>query len=70
MKNLVNMLLSVFCIGALLFFCFGFLSTFEPIEQSVQITWRIVYGIAALLAVAGLILLSLPRRKANHSAEV
>lgn len=62
MKIVVRLLLSLGCIGVLLFCCFGFLATFEPLARSVQLTWRAVYSAVAILAVTGVVLLCRPRR--------
>jgi len=62
MNMLVRLLLSAVCIGVLLFCCFGFMATFEPLDRSVQITWRVVYSVAGALAVTGVVLLNRPRR--------
>ena len=67
MKILCRLLLSSVCIGVLLFCGFGFLATFEPLDRSVQITWRVVYSVVGILAVTGAVLLNRPRRKADNS---
>lgn len=61
-----RLLFSQACLGVLLFCCFGFMATFEPLERSVQMAWRVVYGTVGIVAVTGLVLLNRPRRKANN----
>ena len=56
MKTLARILVSVFCLAVLLFCCFGFLATFEPLDRSVQITFRLVYGFVGFLAVLGIVM--------------
>ena len=63
-KILVRLLLSAACVGVLLFCCFGFMATFEPLDRSVQMTWRGVYAVVGFLSVTGLVLLNRLRRKA------
>lgn len=55
---LVRIPLSVICVGIMLFSCFGFLCTFEPMDRSVQITWRLIYALSLILSGAGLVLLN------------
>jgi hypothetical protein len=54
----IRILLSLVCVGVLLFCTFGFMATFEPLERSVQTTWRSIYGVVAVLSVAGLVYLN------------
>ncbi len=55
MKNniLVRLLLSACCIGALLFCSLGFMATFEPLDPTIQVTWRVIYSIGAALSLGG-----------------
>ena len=66
MKIVVRLLLSVLCAGVLLFCCYGFLCTFEPLDRSVQMTWRVIYCAVGILSVTGVVLLNRPRRKAEN----
>jgi hypothetical protein len=37
---------------ALIAFCiFGFVATFEPMDPAKAMTWRIIYGVAALASI-------------------
>ena len=56
MNIVLKRLLSLILAGILLFSIFGFLATYEPLDRSVQLTWRMIYGIAGVLCIAGLVL--------------
>ncbi|MCB1088257.1 MAG: hypothetical protein KDM63_14505 [Verrucomicrobiae bacterium] len=48
---------------AVMAFCgFGFLATFEPLDASTQLTWRIVYGLVGLACLGGIVALFVPRK--------
>lgn len=64
-KILARLLSSAVCIGVLLFCCFGFLATFEPLDRSIQITWRVIYSVGGIVSLTGIMLLNRPRRKAD-----
>jgi hypothetical protein len=55
-------MISFLCLGVLLFAGFGFMATFEPLPESTQVTWRIVYSVLGLLSLLGLIRVNLPRK--------
>lgn len=42
---------------------FGFLATFEPLDESTQLAWRAGYGLAGLACLGGLVALLRPRRR-------
>ena len=44
------------------FSIFGFLATFEPLDQATRMTWRAVYSVLFIASVAGLFMLNLSRR--------
>lgn len=45
-------------------FCvFGFMATFEPLDASTQLTWRVVYGLVGLASLAGAIWVALPGKR-------
>ena len=45
-------------------FCvFGFLTTFEPLERSTQIVFRIFYSVAFLACLASIVWLARPKKK-------
>ena len=69
MTLLPRLLLSALCVCVLLFCCFGFMATFEPLERSVQIKFRVIYSVIGMLAVAGAFLLNRPRRKKEDTNE-
>ncbi|MCF7955959.1 MAG: hypothetical protein K9M75_09180 [Phycisphaerae bacterium] len=50
-RTLVSLVLA----GVLLFCVFGFMATFEPLERSVQIKWRLVYSIITIVCIGGFI---------------
>ena len=54
MNSILKVTLSLLLAGGVIFSFFGFLSTYEPLARSVQITWRIVYGGMGLACAAGL----------------
>jgi hypothetical protein len=44
-------------------FCvFGFMATFEPLDPTTQLTWRIVYGTVAIACIALVIWLAVSRK--------
>jgi len=52
------LLLAALVLTTVLSFCFfGFLATFEPLEEGRALTWRLVYGGVGALAVLGIALL-------------
>ena len=55
MNLLIRVVFSVICVCVLLFCCFGFLATFEPLDHAVQLTWRLIYGAVGVVAVAGIV---------------
>lgn len=61
-KIMLRLGLSLILTAVLLFCVFGFMATFEPLERSVQIKWRIVYCIIALGCIGGFILVWRPSK--------
>lgn len=51
-----RMIPSALLVALLLFGVFGFRATFEPLEPSVRVTWRLIHGFLVVLALAGLVL--------------
>lgn len=39
-------------LGVVAFCAFGFLATFEPIEQGQQLMWRAAYGVVGVASIA------------------
>lgn len=62
MNPLPRLLLSLILVGMLLFCVFGVMATFEPLERSIQMTWRLVYATAGVVAVVALVLVNRRRR--------
>jgi hypothetical protein len=65
-KMMFRLLRSLILVGILSFCVFGFMATYEPLDRSVQLTWRLIYGIAGVACIGGLIFiwqLSESRRK-------
>jgi hypothetical protein len=56
---------AILLLPILLFCCFGFAGTFEPMDRWLQITGRVVYLVVALSCLAGIVWLALPRTR-NH----
>jgi hypothetical protein len=62
MNRVLRLALSL-TLGALACFSiFGFLATFEPLDQATRMTWRVVYSVLFIASVAGFFMLNLPRR--------
>ncbi len=47
--------MSLILITVILFCVFGYIATYEPLEKSIQLTWRIVYGIIGVAAIVGML---------------
>jgi len=62
MPVIVRIIIALALIPVLGFCIFGFLATFEPLDAATQLRWRLAYGVAGMLCLAGLVLLALPRR--------
>ncbi len=62
MSRTFQVLITVIGVCVLIFCCNGFMATFEPLERSTQITWRINYSVVALLTLAALVFINRPRR--------
>lgn len=61
--NITLKIIGSLALLAVLAFCvFGFMATFEPLDASTQLTWRVIYGLAGLASVGGIVFL-LRRRK-------
>lgn len=63
MPLLIRIILALVLIAVLLFCAYGFLATFEPLERSVQITWRIVYGGVGSACIGGAAWLVFAKRR-------
>jgi hypothetical protein len=48
--KITSILISLLCAGVFLFCVYGFLATFEPLDASTQITFRIIYGFIGFIA--------------------
>ncbi|MEM7261378.1 MAG: hypothetical protein AAF488_05260 [Planctomycetota bacterium] len=59
----MKFLLAVTLLGVTAFCGFGFLATFEPLDRSMQIAWRVAYGSGFLGALVGMA--ALARRKTD-----
>lgn len=42
---------------------FGFMATFELLDASTQLTWRLFHGVGILASLAAAVLVTLPRKK-------
>ncbi len=49
-----RLVLSVFLGGILLLCLFGFVATFEPLDPSIQLRMRLIYGFVGVLVLVGL----------------
>lgn len=58
MNRVIRIVAMLLLVAFLLFCVYGFMTTFEPMDRSVQITWRIVYGVAGASAFAGIVRLA------------
>ncbi|MFP6872755.1 MAG: hypothetical protein VCA55_04525 [Verrucomicrobiales bacterium] len=62
MNRMLRVVLSL-ALGALACFSiFGFMATFEPIDPTTRMTWRVIYVILFLASNVGLIIFNLPRK--------
>jgi len=61
-KVMFKLLLSLVLAGVLFFCVFGFMATYEPLDRSVQITWRLVYGIVGVACIVGFFLVWRPSK--------
>ncbi len=52
-------------LGVTAFCVFGFMATFEPLDASIQLTWRIVYGMVGITCLGLTVALLRPGRKAK-----
>jgi uncharacterized membrane protein YbhN (UPF0104 family) len=64
MNLILRILLTAGLAGVFLFCLFGFLATFEPGEASSMLAFRVVYGVAEVLVLFGLV--KVWRRKQNR----
>lgn len=62
MNRVLRLVLSLLLGALACFFIFGFMATFEPLDQATRMTWRAVYIVLFLASGAGLVMLNLPRR--------
>ena len=69
MNPLLRVVLSLALAGLACFSIFGFMATFEPLEADVQMTWRVIYGILFVVALAGLIILNRRRKDTQPDQE-
>ena len=59
-RKIFSVLLSMILASVLLFCVFGFIATYEPLDRSVQLMWRFIYGVAGAASIGGLVLVWLP----------
>ena len=62
MNRVLRLALSLILVALACFSIFGFMATFEPLDQATRMTWRVVYGVLFISSGAGLFMLNLPRR--------
>jgi hypothetical protein len=63
--------LAAVCLLPVVLFCgFGFLATFEPLDPSIQMTWRVIYGLIAASCLGAIARLSFARRRGNASEDL
>ena len=55
-------LLALGLVPVILFCCFGFMATFEPLEPAVQTTWRVIYSAIAVSSIAAIARLALAKK--------
>jgi hypothetical protein len=60
LKIVARIIMTLWCLGIVLFSVFGFMATFEPLPLSTQMTWRVVYSAVGLLSILGVIGLNYP----------
>ena len=65
MTPALRIVLTVCIIGIILFCAFGFLTTYEPGDKSVMMTFRLVYGVAGVASIGGLVALWRKNSKKN-----
>ena len=53
----LRIVLTACLIGVFLFCAFGFLATYEPGDPSVMMTFRLIYGLAGVASISGLVAL-------------
>ena len=62
MNWVLRLALSLLLVALACFSIFGFMATFEPLDQATRMTWRVVYSVLFIASGAGLFMLNLPRR--------
>ena len=62
MNRVLRLTLSLLLGALACFSIFGFMATFEPLDQASRMTWRAVYIVLCIASVTGLFMLNLPRR--------
>ncbi len=63
MNSITKILLGIICLAILLFSAFGFITTFEPLDTSTQITFRIVYGLLGITSILSLLFILFKKKK-------
>ena len=54
-------------VPVVLFCCFGFMATFEPLEPAVQMTWRAIYSLIAVSCLGAIARLTFARKRVTSS---
>jgi len=63
MPVVMRILLAVVLVPVLLFCVFGLLATFEPLDRTVQLTWRALYVVAGAGCLGAIVWLLMPPRR-------
>ncbi len=63
MTVIVRLLLALVLLALVAFCAFGFLATFEPLDRSTQVTWRLIHGFGGGLCLLGAGWLAWPRKR-------
>lgn len=61
-RAVARVIAAVLLLLILLFCIYGFMATFEPLDRSVQLTFRVVYAVLGTSCLAGVVWLLRPRR--------
>jgi hypothetical protein len=56
-------------VPVILFCCFGFMATFEPLEPAVQMTWRVIYSLMAVSCIGAIARLAFAKKRLSSSTE-
>ena len=52
---MLRLLLTGLLFGVLVFCVFGFMATYEPMRTITRWTWRVIYSVAGLFTLAGMV---------------